>query len=82
MTFTVKQEVAAKQRSSTEFPDYLSLGKPVFQKVTTVSTLADFVDPDSFTLFSLLKISTDWLASTVKQWKDNANYHIANNFAR
>jgi hypothetical protein len=55
-----------------------AFGKPKFpREVTSSSTLADFVAPDSWYFFHLLKLDSSFLVEEVDDWDTNASYQAA-----
>ena len=45
-------------------------------------SLADFIGPESHTLFKTLKTSAEWLSKPVEQWSSDPDFQIAENFVR
>ena len=71
-----KRDIAA-QLHATEKPDSFRRGKPVFQLVTTKTTLVHLIGPESHLLFDILNIRPDWLLDPVESWPENDDYQKA-----
>lgn len=60
------------QRFGTEF------GKPSFPaEVTLASSLADFVNPDSWFMFHILQLDSQFLSAEVSDWEMSAAYQTS-----
>ena len=79
MTSDFKQEIASKLLN-TPVPERLRMGKPVFRKISSDTSLLDLIGPESNTLFQCLGISKEWLAKPLADWPSDQEFQVAENF--
>ena len=74
------KEDIARRIGSMPMPDQFRLRKPGFREITADTSLVDLVGPESYTLFRALKVSTDWLAKPVIEWRADPDFITADTF--
>ena len=75
----LKHDIALKILS-VERPEGFRRGKPVFPEINNNTTLADLVGPESYFLFDVLKIGTDWLSQPVETWTNSQEFKSAEKY--
>ena len=81
-TPALKTAIASKI-SATARPASYHPGKPVFpEQITAETTLADLVGPQSYLVFDMLNIKSDWLKEPVDTWQDDSDYAKAHSIVK
>ena len=65
-----------------EKPEETRVDLPKFPIVTGSSELWDFVQPNSWEFFDILKIEADWLAQPPVEWEESEDFKKARQFVR
>ena len=58
------------------------MGLPTFPQLSDKTELRDLITSDSWELFDILKVSSDWLALPPAKWDTNPDYIEFRNFVR
>ena len=74
-----KSRMAARLLSF-ERPKEPRIDLPEFPVVTEGSELWDFVKPDSWEFFDILKVKADWLTWPLTEWEESEDYRKARQF--
>ena len=74
-----KARMAAKLLSL-EKPEETRVDLPEFPTLTGSSELLDFVQPNSWEFFNILKVEADWLAQPPVEWEESEDFRKARQF--
>lgn len=79
---TMERRMIAQKLLKTSKPKVFNCGRPKFPILKKSTNLSSLIGPNSWYLFELLGVNTDWIGMPVEQWDLHPGYKDAEQFVR